>query len=266
MKSFVATCGLVAVVGIHFLVAVPSDAAAEEARESDPAVHIATLNWPPYTGRNLPRGGAASAVVRAAFAEVDRRVRIRYWPWNRAIAKAKSGTKQIVGYFPGYHCHHDENSDFIASQPMGTAPLGFAEHVNADYSWRTLDDLSRLRIGTVVGYANTKAFDERVENGEIRVITSNDDATNLSKLVKKQVDYAAIDKYVMKYLLKTDPDLRKNRDVLKFDEHELEIKKLYICFRDDSQGRKMRAIFNRGLDRIEAHSMLKSYISELVRE
>jgi polar amino acid transport system substrate-binding protein len=266
IESVTAACGLAVMLFVSLLVAVSGDAKANTTGESEAVLRVATLNWPPYTSRSLPKDGAVSAVVRAAFAEAGHEVRIRFWPWNRAIAKAKSGAQEIVAYFPGYHCHHDQNSDFIPSDPMGTAPLGFAEHTDTDHSWHTLDDLSDLRIGTVVGYANTPAFDDRVEKGEIRVITSSDDATNLYKLLKKQIDYAAVDKYVMQYLLKTNPKLRKNRHSLQFDENILDLKNLYLCFRDDETGRRLRRTFNQGLAQIEAHSILKSYLGQLVRE
>ena len=31
----------------------------------DKTVHIATLDWPPYTGSELPAGGATTEVIRA---------------------------------------------------------------------------------------------------------------------------------------------------------------------------------------------------------
>lgn len=237
---------------------------AESVAKHDAAVHVATLHWPPYTSRDLPQGGAVTTVVRAAFAEAGKDVEVHYWPWKRAIAKAKSGSSGVVAYYPGYHCHHDPASDFVASRSMGTAPLGFAEHRDAEYSWSTLESLERLRIGTVVGYANTERFDARAAKGELRVIPSEDDASNLRRLLKKRIDYAVVDKYVMAYLLRTRPDLRRYRDVFRFDEKELELKNLYMCFRDDAEGRALRDLFNEGLERIAADEMLRRRIKELV--
>jgi polar amino acid transport system substrate-binding protein len=260
------TCGRRLAAGIVVLCGLAATAIAGASPPPGSVIHLSTLNWPPYTNRDLPEGGASSAIVRDVFAKAGYAVDIRFWPWNRAIAKAKSGAQDVVAYFPGYHCHHDPNSDFIASEPMGTAPLGFAENVMATHTWGDLDDLARLRIGTVVGYANTKRFDARARNGELRIIKSHTDKVNLLKLLQRQIDYAVIDKYVMQYLLQTDPTLRQHRDSLRFDNKELELKDLYLCFRNDETGRTLRQIFNQGLKDIEAEDMLKSYVEKLVRE
>ncbi|RDD63851.1 substrate-binding periplasmic protein [Ferruginivarius sediminum] len=259
-------CSLRLIAGFVVLYGLAANAAADGAPSPGSVIRLSTLNWPPYTNRDLPEGGASSAIVRAIFAKAGYPVEIRFWPWNRAIAKAKSGAQDVVAYFPGYHCHHDPNSDFIASDPMGTAPLGFAEHVMATHAWGDLDDLARLRIGTVVGYANTKKFDARARNGDLRIIKSHNDKVNLLKLLQRQIDYAVIDKYVMQYLLKTDATLRQHRDSLRFDKKELELKDLYLCFRNDEKGRALRRTFNRGLKTIEAEDMLQTYVEKLVQE
>lgn len=247
------------------LVALGAAAASEGPAGGDKTVQVATLHWPPYTGHDLPDGGAVTAVVRAAFAEVGRQVEVHYWPWKRAIAKAKSGSDGVIAYFPGYHCHHDPASDFVASRSMGTAPLGFAEHRDAEYSWSTLKSLEQFRIGTVVGYANTERFDERAAAGELRVISSDNDASNLRRLLNKRVDYAVVDKYVMAYLLRTKTDLRQHSEKVRFDEKELEVKNLYMCFRDDARGRALRKLFDQGLERIAADEILHRRIEELVK-
>ncbi len=95
----------------------------------DKIVSVSTLDWPPYTGSELPRGGATTEAMRAAFAKVGYEINVAYRPWKRVIDMAKKGTDGVIAYFPGYHCHHREG--FVASEPIGNGPLGFAEHVDA---------------------------------------------------------------------------------------------------------------------------------------
>lgn len=247
----------------------PSALAAPDARDGpgDGAVdvEVATLNWPPYTARKLPRGGAVTAVVRAAFAQQDLDVAVRFWPWKRAIAKAKAVDNAVVAYFPGYHCHHDPKSEFVRSQPLGASPLGFAEHRQAQHSWNDLDDLRGKRIGTVVGYANTQEFDRRVARGELRVIPSSSDATNLRRLLDRRIDYAVVDKFVLAYLKKTHPELRGRAHEILFDARPLENKSLYLCFRDDDRGNRLRRIFDRGLNKLDPQGMLDRYVERMVK-
>ncbi len=135
--------------------------------------------------------------MRAAFAKVGYEINVAYRPWKRAIDMAKKGTDGGIAYFPGYHCHHRE--DFVASEPIGNGPLGFAKHVDAPMTWKDLADIGdqKLKIGTVLGYANTDEFDAKVGTGWIHAIPSNDDVTNLKKLVRKRIDAVVIDKLVL---------------------------------------------------------------------
>lgn len=259
------------VVALCFAHAVDAFGASQKAEETKDesarqAINISTLNWPPYTADHLPQGGAATAVVRAALATQGYGVEVRFWPWKRAIAKARYGDEDIVAYFPGYHCRHDPNGDFLRSDALGATPLGFAEHADAPHDWETLDDLTGKRIGTVVGYANTEAFDQRVEAGIQRVITSSDDVSNLTKLANQEIDLAAIDRFVMAYTLSTSGKLRPYRDALRFNDHLLGETDLYLCFRNDAEGEALRDMFNAGLKEIDAEKLLTDYVERLVAQ
>ena len=208
----------------------------------------------------LPQGGATTAVLRAAFAEMGYEVEVKFWPWKRAIAKAKAGAAEVVAYFPGYHCRHEKG--FIGSESMGNGPLGFAESSAAPFAWSSLDDVEGRRIGTVVGYANTEEFDQRVASGSIRPITSADDRTNLLKLLEGQVEAAVVDKLVLQYLMRTDPEVRAGAARLSFDERPLENKQLYLCFRGDAEGRDLQRLFNEGLARIDSEAVVEAYFAE----
>lgn len=224
-------------------------------------VHVATLDWPPYTGGELPSGGATSEVVRAAFAKAGLQAEIMFRPWKRAIDMASKGSNDVVAYFPGYHCNHQEG--FVASAPIGNGPLGLAENSDAPITWTNVDSLGeqQLKIGTVLGYANTDEFDKKVGTGWIRAITANDDTTNLKKLARKRIDAVVIDKLVLEYLKATEPSLRDGRENLRFNAKPLEDKTLYLCFRDDDAGRAMQATFNAGLAKIDVEAIVDNYFA-----
>ena len=224
-------------------------------------VRVSTLDWPPYTGKDLPLGGATTDVVRAAFEKVGREIEVEYRPWKRAIDMAKKGTDEVIAYFPGYHCHHQDG--FVASEPIGKGPLGFAEHADAPLTWKSLDDIGeqQLKIGTVLGYANTDEFDAKVGTGYILAVPSNDDLTNLKKLARKRIDAVVIDKLVLEYLKATEASLKSSAEMLQFNTKPLEDKTLYLCFRDDEAGRTLKHIFNAGLEQIDAEKIVDDYFA-----
>ena len=242
--------------GAALLIATSHAASAE-----DKIVGVSTLDWPPYTGSALPGGGATTEVVRAAFEKAGHPIKVVYRPWKRAIDTAKKGADGVIAYFPGYHCHHQEG--FIASAPIGNGPLGFAEHADAPMSWQNLADIGaqKLEIGTVLGYANTDAFDAEVSAGRIGVNSANDDVTNLKKLLRKRIDAVVIDKLVLEYLKATEASLKKDAAKLRFDERPLEDKILFLCFRGTDQGKALLAGFNAGLAEIDAAAIVENYFA-----
>lgn len=224
-------------------------------------VVVTTLEWPPYTSAELPKGGATTEVVRRAFSSAGMDIDVAVLPWKRAIAMAKDD-ETAVAYFPGYHCRHVEG--FTPSDPIGNGPLGFAENVNARVSWKSVDDIGeqKLRVGTVLGYANTDEFDEKAGTGWIRAIPAADDITNLRKLVRQRIDLAVIDKLVLSYLLATEPTLKPDSDSIAFNAKPLEEKTLFLCFNDDESGRALRDTFNQGLRQIDVEAVVESYFDE----
>lgn len=225
-------------------------------------VALTTTEWPPYAGSALSEQGAATDVARQALAKSGVEVAIEIMPWKRAISTAKKGVSAI-GYFPGYHCRHV--SGFVASDPIGFGPLGFAELAEKPIEWTTLSDIGEqgLRIGTVRGYANTEEFDQKVGSGWIRAIAAQTDTANLLALARGRVDAAVIDQRVMQFLLKTEPDLKEVADKIRFDEVALEVKRLYACFVDTDEGRKARDLMNAGLAKLSADLILEDYIRTL---
>ena len=236
-------------------------AAAGASYAQDKTAHVATLDWRPYTGSDLPQGGATTEVVRAAFAQTGYQTDVAFRPWKRAIDMAVKASDDVIAYFPGYHCKHQDG--FIASDPIGNGPLGFAENIEAPIDWVSIDSIGeqQLKIGTVLGYSNTDEFDAKVGTGWILAVPSNDDLTNLKKLARKRIDAAVIDKLVLEYLKATEPSLLNGRENLVFDAKPLEDKTLYLCFRDDEAGRAMLETFNSGLAKVDVSEIVDTYFA-----
>lgn len=216
-------------------------------------VQLATLEWPPYTGEDLPNGGVVTETIRRAFSVFDYETMFYFLPWKRAISYAASEKNEIIGYYPGYHCDHEKG--FFASRSIGKSDLGLAERADNDVTWNTLNDLEAYRIGTVIGYANTEDFDKRVKDKRITVISSHDDKSNLQNLADGQVDLAVIDPQVLKHLTKKYPTLGKHGPSLKMDNRRLKSQMLFLCLRDDKIGRATAKVFNAGLEGLDVNAI-----------
>ncbi|MCP5162734.1 MAG: ABC transporter substrate-binding protein [Hahellaceae bacterium] len=208
-------------------------------------VTLTSLDWPPYTGEDLPDQGASVAVAKAAFAAAGYTLKVEFYPWQRAVALAKDSSKHD-GYFPEYYA--DElKQDFILSEPMGSGPLGFAELKAKPVTWHTLDDLKSTKIGVVRGYVNTSEFDARMHSGKLKTDATGDDLKNLQKLLGGRISLAVIDKNVLTHLMSTTPELKGASDKIQFNATLLEDKSLYVCFKKGARGQKLAQALNEGM-------------------
>lgn len=221
-------------------------------------VRLTSLEWPPYSGDSLPEKGASIAVAKAAFAAMGYELEVKFFPWSRAVAMAKSAPG-YVGYLPEYYSV-DVGKEFLFSDPIGSGPLGLAEPVAAPVSWSSVPDLSKYRVGVVQDYVNTDEFDKLVAAKKIKADTATDDKTNLLKLAGGRLDVAVIDRNVMNYLLAKTPELAAAKAKVKFNGKLLEDKKLYVCFRKTPEGTAMAKVFNDGLKKINVDAIVKKYL------
>lgn len=221
-----------------------------------PIVRLTSVDWPPFSGPQLPNQGLSTAIVERTLTRAGLALMVEFLPWQRAVITGLK-TADISGYFPEYRTATSQ-SRCLLSAAIGSSPLGLAERVNAPVNWRSLTDLTGLRIGTVRGYVNTDAFDQAAAVGQISVEPAVDDATNLRKLAAGRLDMAVIDANVLAYLLASEPDLRLIRDQLRFNARLLEDKSLHVCFRPGEEGEKLRRRFDQALALRGAESLLEA--------
>lgn len=217
---------------------------------------LTSLEWPPYSGQNLPRQGLSSAVVSAALGSMGERVAVSFYPWNRATALVRTESN-FIGYFPEYMSKELEASCHL-SDPIGSGPLGFAERSDAPVRWERLDDLARFKVGVVTGYVNSDRFDDRVRQGLQPVDYASSDKQNLLKLAARRVPLALIDRRVFEYLMHHDSQVAAVAAELHYNPRLLETKNLYVCFRRNAEGNRVRKLFNEGLRKIDVPALNES--------
>lgn len=219
-------------------------------------IRLSSLDWPPFSGENLPNRGLTTAIVERTLARAGLSVDVSFLPWQRAVVTGLKAPGH-AGYFPEYQTAASR-AQCLLSAPIGSSPLGFAERTAAPVTWRSLADLAGRRIGTVRGYVNTDNFDQAATDGTLSVEPAVDDATNLRKLAAGRLDMAVIDANVMSYLLSAEPDLRPLRAGLRFNPRLLEDKTLHVCFRPDPEGEALRRRFDKALAEDRPDSMLQA--------
>jgi polar amino acid transport system substrate-binding protein len=207
-------------------------------------VVLSTGEWPPFSSASLFGGGSTTLMLKKAFESQEVKLSAKFMAWSEVTSQAEN-TKEIHGWYPAYFS--EARSKACAwSNIIGTSLVGFAHLSGSRFSWKTLDDLKRYRVGVVAGYVNEREFDAQVASGGLQVLTSDTDVDNLMALVNKQVDAAVIDRRVMVHLLRKNPKLKPQKSLIKFDLAALKEHPLYVCF-TGSERQKWAGILNAGL-------------------
>jgi polar amino acid transport system substrate-binding protein len=225
---------------------------------NDKEVRLASLEWPPYTGKSLPGQGASAAIAREAFKAMGYTLIIDFYPWTRAVNLVKHNSR-FVGYFPEYYSSEIEKQYFY-SDVIGSGVLGFAERENKPVVWNSLDDLAWLKIGVVQDYVNTEELDQKIAQKKLQSDVATNDLKNLLKLNGKRIDLAVVDQNVFNFLINTSPELASAKKQLRFNERILENKSLFVCFRKDPEGERLQKIFNEGLKKININAIMAAHL------
>src|SRR5688572_21588603 len=135
--------------------------AATPAAPAKPTVRLASLEWEPYIGSDLPDQGYVTELVRAAYADQGVAVEIEFYPWARALHLARTGA--VDGLVPEYF-NASRETEFRFSEPFPGGPLvlykrrGEAIAFSVDPVERqdaALRALGARKFGVVRGYLNT---------------------------------------------------------------------------------------------------------------
>lgn len=225
-------------------------------------VRLATTEWPPYTGKELPGMGYIYAVVTQAFQQQGYRTAVEFLPWSEAIQLNKYHND---AFFPAYE--DDFSDQYACSEPFHGGPVGLYKRKNSMIRYTVSDPhlnqetalrgLKGFKFGVVEGYSNTETFDNA---SYLKKIPAKNDFDNLKNLQTGKSDLAFSDVFVAEYLIDEHaPDL----DNITFMGPSLENKKLYVCFSKHNRDYPIKlAAFNEGLSALRSSGKLKEIVDE----
>lgn len=80
-------------------------------------LRVATLEWAPYVGSDLPGNGLASRILNEALALNGDKAELVFLPWQRALNETREG--RFDALMPAY-LSPDRRQDFYTSMPLWT--------------------------------------------------------------------------------------------------------------------------------------------------
>lgn len=211
-------------------------------------VKITSLEWPPFSSKNLEGKGLALKKISKAFENVNTSTSFYFFPWVRAVKGAESG--DFDGLTPVYYSQ-ERDEKFLFSDSIMSSSLVLVSR--KDFSLKNFSDIKEIypyKIGLVRGYVNTPAIDH---DSNIKSDFATDDLSNIKKLIAGRVQLIVIDLNVLNYLTKTYKIKEKELHVL---DPILEDKKLYLLFSKNKKGSsELRNKFNQGLKMLNSSDL-----------
>lgn len=213
-------------------------------------VVLATLEWPPYTSKNLPKQGFLTELVLEIFKSENVNADVKFLTWNRVLRDVKEGYADAM--FPAY-LTEQRTKVYHMSEAFAESKLVLFARPELSSTYESLIEHKGKSIGVVRGYVNSPEFD-RADFLTKKVANSDD--LNLKKLLNHRLDMAVCDLYTGRYLLsKIEADKKKWPQVLN---PPLQIKGLHLgVSRKSKHQKRLVKAFSNGLKRLRNTGRLK---------
>lgn len=147
------------------------------------SVTLVTASYEPYVITDGSRQGFFVDLIKAAFAESDVDVNIKYLPWKRCEMMVAEG--EVFAAFPYSRSEEERPYAFFADTVWADRFLFFyREAWRSHFDFTSYDDLRGVRIGGTWGYFYIEHFKAQSLDLDLAV----DEASGLRKLNEGRVD------------------------------------------------------------------------------
>ncbi len=149
-------------------------------------ITVATGEWAPWTGEDLPHNGFVCRVVEDVFNRAGYEVVFEFYPWQRAYAMVAHGRVDASAY---WYESEKRKEDCYYSDPLTREEIVFF-HLKTEpmKDWESLSDLKAYRIGVSRGNTYTDRFWELGEQGVLTLELADGDLANFRKLLAGRID------------------------------------------------------------------------------
>ncbi len=195
---------------------------------SAPTIRLTSLDWPPYTGSNLPDGGEITRLVRQVLLEMGYQLQVDFLPWTNAVNQVISGVNNHLAFYPEYPV---DDPKLLLSGAIGYSELGLVELVNKPLLLTSFRALANYRFGVVQDYLNMSELDQLITAKVLQPTVNRSDKENILQVARGELDAAVIDNRVLQYLLQHDAQVKAAAvGKVQFSQSLSEHKSLHLVF------------------------------------
>ncbi|WP_157960351.1 substrate-binding periplasmic protein [Marinimicrobium alkaliphilum] len=222
-------------------------------------VTIATGEFPPWTGADLPNGGYVNHLVEAAFNAVDIEVEFVYMPWARAFRETVQGNFHATTY---WYDSPERRELMHYSEPLVINRTVFFQRQSAEpIEWEHMDDLAGLRVAATIGYTYTPDFHYAINSRNMAGTLVSSELQGMSMLASGRVDLFASDQLTGLHLA---DNLDIDRNELRIVEPPLiEVEGYMLAPRTREDSASLMVAFHQGLKRLRHSGALDVILGDM---
>lgn len=210
---------------------------------SMPALAAAQAKTVKFVTDPEKENGFLLAITKAAFEKMGYTVQVQFMPWARGLAAVMSGEAEAL---LGAQYTDERAARMLYSDVIGRSEMVFFKLKETKVTFRKLEDLKGLTIGTIVQSTYTPEFDGAPY---LKKEAVTDYVTNVKKLLMRRIPLFLEKKYVVLNTLRTQ--FPAEADTVDYLPAPLKELKFYDCFSKAVPGYEQKAKdFDAGLAQI----------------
>jgi polar amino acid transport system substrate-binding protein len=225
-------------------------------------ITISTLEYSPWTGKNLKDHGFVNHVITEAFQRKGYTVKYTYLPWKRAVAEAKEGKYSALSYV---YWSKDWEEDFFLSGSISEEKIVFFHLKSTPIKeWKILEDLKNYKFGATRGYTYTKEFWDAAKTKRLMVDVTNSDMQNFKKLLTGRIDIFPSGLVNGNSILRKEFDAGKS-DLLSIHPKPLSQTTGHLAFtKSRKNAESLVRLFNQGLAQLKRDGAYHKFMDDLL--
>ena len=171
-------------------------------------LNVATSEWVPYVGKDLPNQGLAIDIVSTALQRAGYQPVVTIKSWSRTLEGVDVGVYDLIAaaWYSEKRAQH-----FTFSKPYLYNEIKLLKHVDSNFQYQSAVDLNGRMVGVIKDYAYGEKFDQA--KGLLR-IPGTHVLENILRVLNREVELTLDDERVLKYEIRHNIDTSKDKLVI----------------------------------------------------
>lgn len=171
-------------------------------------LNVATSEWVPYVGKDLPNQGLAIDIVSTALQRAGYQPVVTMKNWQRTLEGVDVGVYDLIAaaWYSEKRAQH-----FTFSKPYLYNEIKLLKRVDSDFQFNTVADLKGRMVGVLKDYAYGENFNQAP--GILRIPATHV-LENILRVLNREIELTLDDERVLKYQLKHNIDTSKDKLVI----------------------------------------------------